>query len=215
MIVRAGESHTLLREWSTSCDAFSTTLIFGVRLAQPATANDDSTDAFVRVHFGTAWNSLQEDDCQDVDVDLCQGTAITVLGNCMLSVEIIYGPLIFPAQDAVQPTLDVSLSIAHGFNPKNARRTVKLGPLGANATSAVSTIPNFARDAILVNGEGAVPSLRLDQFNNLTANTLLSTDFVTKKPDQAVSIANGASAFSVTTGATPTTKTAVIWRLNL
>jgi hypothetical protein len=205
----------LLQNWAASVDAFSTTLVFGVRLRHPPTANDDRTDAFCRIFFGTASNQLQEDDCQQVDVDLCDGMAITVLGNCMLSVIAIYGALTFPAPDAVQPELVIDLSIAHGMNCQNARRTVKFGTIAANSLSGTFPIPNFAREAILVNADGTVPSLRLDQFPSDQSLTILSTDFVTKKPDQAVQVADGAGAFAVSTGATASPRTAVIWRLNL
>lgn len=205
----------LLRDWAVTTEPYSTVLIFGVKLHQPPTPNDDRTDAVAHIHFGTAWTPLNEDDCQDVDVDLLDGACINILGNCMLNVEVEYGPLLFAEAGAVQPILEVSLSIAHGSHPNRARRTVKVGPLTAMTASPILQIPNFAKEAILVNADGTVPSLRMDQFLNPQGGVAISTDFVTKKADQAVQIADGATGFAVTTGATATTKTAVIWNLNL
>jgi hypothetical protein len=208
----------LLRDYEVLTDPtepFSTVMIFGVKLHQPPTANDDRTDAVAHIHFGTAWNPIDEDDCQDVDVDLCNGMAINVLGNCMINIEVEYGPLLFAEAGATQPVLEVSLSIARGFHPNRARRTVKIGPLAALTASPILDIPNFAKEAILVNADPTVPSLRMDQFLNAQGGVPISTDFVIKKPDQAVQAADGAEGFAVTTGATPTTKTAVIWNLFL
>jgi len=205
----------LLREWAVTSEPYSTVLIFGVKLHQAPTPNDDRTDAVAHIHFGTAWNAMDEDDLQEADVDLLDGTCINVLGNCMLNVEVEYGPLLFAEAGAIQPVLEVNLSIAHGFHPNRARRAVKVGPLGANGVSGFLPIPNFAKEAILVNNEGTVPSARLSQFHNALNPASISTDFVTKKQDQAVQIADGASVFAITNGPTAMTKTAVIWNLNL
>jgi hypothetical protein len=214
-LLAAGQNKYLMRNWRASFDAFSTTLIVGARLRNAPVATDDRSDALLRIFFGTAANQLQEDDCQSVDIDLCTGNAITVLGNCMLSAVAMYGPLTFAEAGATQPELVVDLSIAHGMNCQNSRRTVKFGTIAPNSAGATQLIPNFAREAILVNADGTVPSLRLDQFSNIQSVVVRSTDFATKKPDQAVQKCDGCYAFSVSTGATASPRTAVIWRLQL
>jgi hypothetical protein len=171
----------------------------------------------VRINYGTAWNPLQQDDCPTVEVDLCQGMAITVLGNCMLSVEAVYGPLLFGAPGATQPPLEISLSIAYGVNAQNARRTVKYGDIPEMATTVQRPIPLQARSGYLVNTDAPnVPALRADQLlADVAGAAIVSSDIMGKKDDMTVRVADGARAATLSTGAFPSPRTAIIWTLNL
>ena len=213
MLPSAGRSQYILREWRASPEPYSTSLVFGVAYLNDQTVNDDPSDAFARIRFGTS-SKLGEDDCQVVDVDLFSGLGITVLGNHLLSVELIYGPLLSVVGGAVQPALVVDLSISHGANAQNARRTVKVGTIAPNASSARFPIPNQAREAILVNDVLAVTALEMTQFLTLNG-PVISDDALGKKIDSTVLYAHGATFFVLTTGAAASTNTAVVWKLNL
>lgn len=208
-----GPENYIIRNWRASPEPFSTVLIFGVQYVDAPTANDDPSDALVRIRFGTS-SAIGEDDCQVVDVDLFNGAAITVLGNCVLSAEVIYGAPFDAAGQATQPALLVDASVAHGFNPCNARRTIKVGSIAPNTTSPRFPIPLQAREAYLVNAQVAVPALTLTQFYTANGATT-SVDVITKKSDGTVQYAHGATVFSLTTGNDAVTKAAVIWKLNL
>jgi hypothetical protein len=136
---------------------------------------------------------------QTVDVDVQNGTYVTVLGR-NVNVQISY-PVIPGSQ---QKQLPIDARAVLGFEGGHpvaglasiARRTVRIGTVAAGAVTPFFRVPRFAVAAVIRNSVLSIPTMVIGQARGSNGG-LINVSMVGKLEQDVISICDGASFFSI------------------
>jgi len=193
--------------------AASLCLSIAVKLSneQPDGPNIDYTDAFIRLEYGTGDGA----DEGIVDVDPMDGTCVSLPARSVIA-KLIY-PINNPDNLIVQPTLDISISVALGAasasGERPTRKTQKVGTITVNAgpvESAKFPIPPFSHGAVLQTNDATVSGTIKWYMSTDNAALAIAQNVIGKLDRDSVPVPDGARAFSITAAATMT-RTAVVF----
>jgi hypothetical protein len=185
-------------------DVHSRTVNIGLDRDLLPVFNPDGTENFNVSYEGIFWivSWLAGNAGQKAEVDVQNGTFISVVGR-NVNVQVSYPVIDYLPSPIVQAPVDVRAVLGFEGGQPNAgissiaRRTVRIGTIAGNGSSAIFAIPRFAVSAVIRNSDIATPTMTIEQLRNNQGGSFVNVSTIGKNEIGIVPICDGASFFRI------------------
>jgi hypothetical protein len=184
---------------------------FRLSAGQADVGTNDVSDAFLVVTFGADNHGPRS----SMAVDLMNGVGVPIVGRRAQFT--VFYPLTSvngATQPAIYVSVSIGISVGGGAGTKSPRRTVKIGDLQNNATSAVQAIPPFAASAAYTSHDATVAATLNQLVAPLNGAAPIADSPLNKLDSADALVANGARGFTLTASGGALTRAAVVFFLD-